>query len=137
MHIRRRGATAPITPSPDYFTGRVSMEPLAEVPAPARVRVVSTTFQPGARTNWHTHPLGQVLVVTAGRGWTQCWGEAKVEIGVGDVVTCAPGRKHWHGATDGSAMTHLAIQEALDGKVIDWLEPVSEEQYLAAAGAHD
>ena len=89
------------------------------------------TFEPGARTAWHTHPLGQRLVVTSGCGWVKCWGGAKREIRAGDVVVCPPGEKHWHGATATTGMSHIAIQEALDGKVVDWLEQVSDEEYLA------
>ena len=107
------------------------MEKLFEPPAPARAQGVSVTFEPGARSAWHTHPLGQTLIVTAGLGWTQCWGEAKVEIRPGDVISCPPGKKHWHGATPTAAMTHIAIQEALNGKVVDWMEKVTEEQYLS------
>jgi len=110
------------------------MEKLFEPPAPARARGVSVTFEPGARSAWHTHPLGQTLIVTAGLGWTQCWGEPKVEIRPGDVISCPPGKKHWHGATATTAMTHIAIQEALDGKVVDWMEKVTEEQYLSPVG---
>jgi quercetin dioxygenase-like cupin family protein len=94
---------------------------------------VSVTFEPTARTAWHTHPLGQVLIVTAGCGLTQCWGEAAEEIRPGDVICCPPGKKHWHGATQTSAMTHIAIVEALDGKTVEWLEKVSDDEYLAAA----
>ena len=90
------------------------------------------TFEPGARTNWHTHPLGQLLIVTSGRGWTQCEGEARVEINAGDSIWCPPGHKHWHGATTETGMSHIAIQEMLDGKAVEWLEPVSDEQYLAS-----
>lgn len=92
------------------------------------------TFEPGACTAWHTHSLGQVLIVTSGVGWTQCWDEAVVEIRAGDVVRCPPGHKHWHGATPQTAMTHIAIQEALDGKLVDWMEKVTDEQYLAGPG---
>ena len=131
MEIKRNGSQPSAKGSAEYFTGAVRIDPLFEAPAPARVRGASVTFEPGARTAWHTHPLGQALIVTAGRGWTQCWGEAKEEIRPGDVILCPPGKKHWHGATPTTAMTHVAIQEALDGKVVDWLEKVSDEQYLA------
>jgi quercetin dioxygenase-like cupin family protein len=93
----------------------------------------SVTFEPGARSNWHTHPLGQTLIVTAGCGWTQCAGEPIVEIRAGDVIWCPPGHKHWHGATATTAMTHIAIQEALDGKNVEWMEAVSDAQYLAGS----
>jgi quercetin dioxygenase-like cupin family protein len=104
-----------------------------EAPSPSRGRGASVTFEPGARSAWHTHPLGQVLIVTTGVGVTQCCGEAPVKILPGDVISCPPGRKHWHGASPTTAMTHIAIQEALDGKVVDWLEKVSDEEYHAAA----
>jgi len=107
----------------------VRVDPLHEAPEPARVRSACVTFEPGARTSWHTHPLGQTLVVTAGCGWTQCWGEPRQEIRAGDVVWCPPGKKHWHGATPTTAMTHIAIQEALNGKMVEWMEKVSDEQY--------
>src|SRR6478609_5833257 len=107
MHIQRPG-TQPSKPGPaDYFTGRVRIDPLFQAPAPARAQGVSVTFEPGARSAWHTHPLGQTLIVTSGLGWTQCWGEAKVEIRPGDVISCPPGKKHWHGATATTAMTHI------------------------------
>jgi quercetin dioxygenase-like cupin family protein len=129
MDIKRSGSQ-PSTKGPaEWFTGTVRIDPLFEAPEPARVRGASVTFEPGARTAWHTHPLGQHLIVTSGLGWTQCWGGPKEEIRPGDVIWCPPGMKHWHGATPTSAMTHIAIQEALNGKVVDWMEKVSEEQY--------
>ena len=131
MEIKRCGARPSAKPSPDYFTGAVRQDPVIEAPAPAQVRAVNVTFEPGARTAWHTHPLGQTLVVTAGCGWAQVWGGKIEEIRQGDVVWFAPGEKHWHGATSTNAMTHLAIQEAKDGKAVDWLEHVSDEQYKA------
>ena len=131
MEIKRNGSEPSAKGPAEYFTGTVRIDPLFEAPAPARVRGASVTFEPGARSAWHTHPLGQALIVTSGLGWTQCWGEPKQEIRPGDVILCPPGRKHWHGATPTTAMTHIAIQEALDGKVVDWLEKVSDEQYLA------
>ena len=131
MDIKRSGSQ-PSTKGPaEWFTGTVRIDPLFEAPEPARVRGASVTFEPGARTAWHTHPLGQHLIVTSGLGWTQCWGGPKEEIRPGDVIWCPPGVKHWHGATPTSAMTHIAIQEALNGKVVDWMEKVSEEQYLS------
>src|SRR5881392_2225828 len=114
----------------EWFTGKVWIKPLFEAPDPARVRCACVTFEPCARTAWHTHPLGQTLIVTSGMGWTQCEGEPIVEIGAGDVIWCPPEQKHWHGATPTSAMTHIAIQEARDGKVVTWLEKVSDEDYL-------
>jgi quercetin dioxygenase-like cupin family protein len=98
-------------------------------PEPARAYGALVTFEPGARTAWHTHPLGQTLIVTAGCGWTQCWGEPKEEIRPGDVIWCPPGKKHWHGATATTAMSHIAIVEKLNGKAVDWMEKVSDEQY--------
>jgi quercetin dioxygenase-like cupin family protein len=109
----------------------VRIDPLFSAPAPARVACASVTFEPGARTAWHTHPLGQTLVVTAGCGWTQCEGEAVVEIRAGDVIWCPPNHRHWHGATPTTSMTHIAIQEALDGKVVEWMEHVPDAVYLA------
>jgi quercetin dioxygenase-like cupin family protein len=131
MDIKRSGSQ-PSTKGPaEWFTGTVRIDPLFEAPEPARVHGASVTFEPGARTAWHTHPLGQHLIVTSGLGWTQCWGGPKEEIRPGDVIWCPPGVKHWHGATPTSAMTHIAIQEALNGKVVEWMEKVSEEQYRA------
>ena len=131
MEIRRCGSQ-PYNKGPEeYFTGNVRIEPLFEALGPARVRCASVTFEPGARSAWHTHPLGQTLIVTSGCGWVQSEGEPKLEIRPGDVVWCPPNQKHWHGATPTTAMTHIAIQEALDGKVVEWMEKVSDEQYLA------
>jgi quercetin dioxygenase-like cupin family protein len=113
----------------EYFTGTVRIDPLFEAAAPARVVGATVTFEPGARTAWHTHPLGQRLIVTAGCGRAQRWGGPIEEIRPGDVVVIAPGEKHWHGAAPTTAMTHIAIQEQLDGKTADWMERVSEEQY--------
>lgn len=117
----------------DWFTGTVRVEPLFSAPAPALVQGASVTFEPGARTAWHTHPLGQTLIVTAGVGWAQRDGGPVEEILPGDVVWFAPGERHWHGATAATAMTHIAIQENLDGKVVEWLEPVSEAEYGTAS----
>ena len=129
MEIRRNGSQATKRGSEDWFTGSVRVDPLFEAPDPARVVCASVTFEPGARTAWHTHPLGQTLVVTAGQGRAQRWGGPVEEIRPGDVVWFPPGEKHWHGAGPRSAMTHIAIQEKLDGKTVDWMEKVSEEQY--------
>jgi quercetin dioxygenase-like cupin family protein len=107
----------------------VRIEPLFDAPEPARVRSASVTFEPGARTAWHTHPLGQTLIVTAGLGWAQRWGGAVDEIRPGDVIWFPPGEKHWHGATPTTAMTHIAIQEALNASPADWMEHVSDQQY--------
>ena len=114
---------------PEYFTGTVRIDPVIQAPEPARVASASVTFEPGARTAWHTHPLGQTLIVIAGFGRAQRWGGPIEDIRPGDVVWFAPGEKHWHGASPATAMTHIAIQERLDGKAVDWLEQVSEEQY--------
>jgi quercetin dioxygenase-like cupin family protein len=122
MEIRRSGSQ-PSAKGPDqYFTGNVRIDPLVDAPGPAHVLAASVAFEPGARTAWHTHPLGQTLIVTSGCGWTQCWGEPKEEIRPGDVVWCPPRKKHWHGATATTAMTHIAIVEKLDGKSVDWME---------------
>ena len=131
MEIKRNGSQASSQGPADYFTGAVRIDPLFQAPDPARARGASVTFEPGARTAWHTHPLGQTLIVTSGRGWVQAWGGPVEEIHPGDVVWFPPGEKHWHGATPTTAMTHIAIQEALDGKVVDWMEQVSDEQYRA------
>lgn len=114
--------------SPDYFTGAVRIDPLFNAPAPARVVSASVTFEPGARTAWHTHPLGQTLIVMAGCGLAQRWDGPIEEIHPGDVIWFPPGEKHWHGAKATTAITHIAIQEQLDGKIVDWLEKVSDEQ---------
>jgi quercetin dioxygenase-like cupin family protein len=129
MEIKRSGTQPSGTGSADYFTGSVRIDPLFQAPNPARVVGASVTFEPGARTAWHTHPLGQTLIVTAGCGWAQREGGPVEEIRPGDVVWFPPGEKHWHGATSTTGMTHFAIQEALEGKTVDWMEKVSDEQY--------
>lgn len=132
MNLQRVG-TRPSSKGPEaWFTGSVRIDMLNVAPAPSRVSCASVTFEPGARSAWHTHPLGQTLIVTAGCGWTQCEGEPVVEIRAGDVIWCPPGHKHWHGATATTAMTHIAVQEALDGTNVVWLEKVSDEEYFAA-----
>ncbi len=131
MEIKRSGSQPSRNGTADYFTGTPRIEPLFDAPEPARVFGVNVTFEPGARTAWHTHPLGQHLIVTAGLGWAQRWGGPVEEIRPGDVIWFAPGEKHWHGATPATAMTHIAIQEKLDGKAVDWMEQVSDEQYQA------
>jgi quercetin dioxygenase-like cupin family protein len=131
MDIKRNGSRPSGTGPAEYFTGSVRIDPLFQASAPARVVGASVTFEPGARTVWHTHPLGQTLIVTAGCGWAQHDGGPVEEIRPGDVVWFPPGERHWHGATATTAMTHIAIQEALDGKTVDWLEKVSDEQYRA------
>lgn len=129
MNIARVGTQASIKGPADWFTGTVRIDPLFQAPAPARVSGSSVTFEPGARTAWHTHPLGQTLIVVAGCGRAQREGEPVEEIRPGDVVWFPPGEKHWHGASPATAMTHIAIAEYLNGKVVDWLEQVSDEQY--------
>ncbi|WP_086994040.1 (R)-mandelonitrile lyase [Rhizobium sullae] len=133
MDIKRAGSRPSAKASADYFAGTVRLDPLIEAPDPARVRVVHVTFEPGARTAWHTHPLGQTLIVTSGKGLVQSWGDEIREIRPGDTVWFAPGEKHWHGATLETAMTHIAIQESLNGNVADWMEQVSDEQYAGKA----
>ena len=113
----------------DWFTGSVRIDPLYDAQAPARASSALVTFEAGARTAWHTHPLGQTLIVTQGKGWVQVWGSAVTEINPGDVIWFAPSEKHWHGATATTGMSHIAIHEALDGKAVDWLEHVSIDQY--------
>jgi len=131
MEIKRNGSVASTQGPTDWFTGNVLVEQLFQAPAPARVAGAHVRFEPGARTVWHTHPLGQTLIVTSGLGWVQRLGGPIEAVRPGDVVWFAPGEKHWHGASATTAMTHLAVQEGLDGKVVDWLEPVAEEQYSA------
>jgi quercetin dioxygenase-like cupin family protein len=130
--IIHQGGSRPTRRAPkDYFAGTVLQDPIIEAPAPARLRSNLVTFEPGARTNWHTHPLGQTLYVVAGTGRVQKWGEPVREIRPGDVVWIDPGEKHWHGAAPGTTMVHVAMQE-FDGKgYVDWMEPVTEEQYSA------
>ncbi len=127
MDIKRSGSQPSAKGPAEYFTGTVRLDPLFPVKDPARARGASVTFEPGARTAWHTHPLGQTLIVTAGSGLVQRWGGPIEEIRPGDVVWIPPGEKHWHGATATTAMTHIAIQEELDGKAVAWLEKVSDE----------
>ncbi|MFO0953722.1 MAG: cupin domain-containing protein [Isosphaeraceae bacterium] len=129
MEIKRSGSQPSGKGPAEWFTGAVRIDPLFQANAPARAAGANVTFEPGARTAWHTHPLGQTIVVTSGCGWAQEEGGPVEEIRPGDVVWFPPGVRHWHGATPTTAMTHIAIQEALDGKVVDWLEPVSDAQY--------
>jgi quercetin dioxygenase-like cupin family protein len=129
MEIKRAGTQVSTMGSSEWFTGTVRIDPLVQAPEPARIQGASVTFEPGARTAWHTHPLGQTLIVTAGLGWAQRDGGPIEEIRPGDVVWISPGEKHWHGATPNTAMTHIALHEKLDGKVVDWLEPVTDQQY--------
>ncbi|RDI57954.1 (R)-mandelonitrile lyase [Microvirga subterranea] len=129
MEIKRSGSQPSGKGPADWFSGVVRIDPLFQAASPARAAGNAVTFEPGARTAWHTHPLGQVLIVTAGCGRVQREGGPIEEIRTGDVVWFEPGEKHWHGAAPTTAMTHIAIQEALDGKAVDWLEHVTDEQY--------
>ena len=127
MDIKRNGSQPSIQGQPEYFRGNVRIDPLFQAPDPARASVASVTFEFGARTAWHSHPLGQTLIVTAGSGLVQSWGEPVEKIGPGDVVWSPPGEKHWHGAAPATTMTHISIVEQLDGKAADWMEQVSDE----------
>ena len=129
MEIKRVGSQPSVKGSSDWFTGNVRMDPLFQAPDPALVQAASVTFEPGARTAWHTHPLGQALIITAGKGWVQHEGGPVEEIRPGDVVLSSPGEKHWHGATPTTALTHIAIQERRDGKFVDRMKHVSDEEY--------
>jgi Uncharacterized conserved protein, contains double-stranded beta-helix domain len=129
MEVRRVGTQPSTTGSAEYFTGGVRIDPLFSPPDPARVAVAHVTFEPGARTAWHTHPLGQTLIVTAGCGWAQKEGGPVEEIRPGDVVWFAPGERHWHGATATTGMSHIAVHEKLDGSAVDWMEHVAEADY--------
>lgn len=129
MDIKRVGSQLSAKGPAEWFTGAVRIDPLFQAAAPAVVQGASVTFEPGARIAWHTHPLGQTLIVTAGCGWAQRDGGPVEEIRPGDVVWLAPGERHWHRATATTRMTHIAIQEKLDGKVVDWMEHVNDEQY--------
>lgn len=131
MELKRAGSQPSVRGPAEWFTGTVRIDPLHVPPAPARASTAAVTFEPGARTAWHTHPLGQALIVTAGCGWTQCEHGPIVEIRAGDVIWCPPGHKHWHGATSTTAMTHIAVTEALDGVNVVWLDHVSDQDYLA------
>ncbi len=133
MDIKRAGSQPSSSGPSDWFTGTVRIDPLFQATAPARAAGAAVTFEPGARTAWHTHPLGQTLIVTAGAGRAQREGGPIEQITPGDVVSIAPGEKHWHGASPTTAMTHIAVHEALDGKAVDWLEKVSDAQYLASS----
>ena len=129
MDIKPNGSQPSARGPAEYFTSTVRIDPLFKAPGPARASGAYVTFEPCARSNWHTHPLGQTLVVTSGCGLVQSWGGPIKVIRPGDVVSCPAGEKHWHGATPTTAMTHIAIQEELDGKVVDWMEKVTDEQY--------
>ncbi|HXQ28044.1 MAG TPA: cupin domain-containing protein [Gemmatimonadales bacterium] len=133
MDITRAGSQPSGRGPTEYFTGAVRIDPLFQVTEASPVSGASVTFEPGARTAWHTHPLGQTLIVTAGCGRAQCWGGPLDEIRPGDVISIPPGEKHWHGASATTAMTHIAIQGLRDGKAADWLEKVSDEQYVGGS----
>lgn len=131
MEIKRNGSQPSSIGDAEHFTGKVRIDPLFQAPAPARVSLASVTFEPGARTAWHSHPLGQTLIVTAGCGLVQSWGASIEKIQSGDVIWAPPGEKHWHGATPTTAMTHISIVEQVEGQSADWMEKVGDEQYLA------
>jgi len=135
MEVKRIGSQPSAKGPEEYFTGSVRIDSPFQGSAPARAGGAIVTFEPGAHTAWHWHPLGQTLIVTSGCGWVQSEGGPKVEIRPGDVVWCPPNERHWHGATPTTAMTHIAIAEALDGKAVEWMEKVSDEQYLAGSEA--
>jgi quercetin dioxygenase-like cupin family protein len=133
MEVRRADTQPPATGSLEWFTGSVRMVPLYQAPDPARLQAAQVTFSPGARTAWHSHPLGQLLIVIAGRGRVQGQGGPVEEVQSGDVVWTAPEERHWHGAVPTASMTHIALQERKDGRVVDWMEKVTDEQYEARA----
>jgi quercetin dioxygenase-like cupin family protein len=132
MEIKRSGSQPSGKGPAEYFTGTVRIDPLFNPPEPARVAMALVTFEPGARTAWHTHPFGQTLIVTAGSGWVQRKGDKIEEIHQGDVIYFEPGEKHWHGASATTAVSHIAIQEKLSGSPVDWMEQVSDEEYNGA-----
>ncbi len=134
MIIHPSGSRPPGAGQPEYFTGTVRMDPLISAPAPARLRGVTVTFEPGARTAWHTHPLGQTLIITHGMGLVQRKGGEIQTVMAGDVVWFEPGEKHWHGAAPDTAMTHIALQEELDGSAVTWLEQVTDAEYAPIGG---
>lgn len=132
MIHNKNGSQASIKGPSDWFTGDVRIDPILMQPKePSQLTSALVTFEPGARTNWHTHPRGQLLIVTSGQGWTQCEDGEKVVVNAGDTIWCPANHKHWHGATISTGMSHIAVQEMLEGKNVDWLEPVSDEQYLS------
>ncbi len=137
MKIQRNGSTASREGPAETFTGNVRIDSPFQAEGPGRAGGALVTFEAGARTNWHTHPLGQTLIVTSGVGWTQCEGGQKAEIRAGDVIWCPCQRRHWHGATATTAMAHIAIAESLDGKAVDWFEPVTDDQYFAPVEGSD
>ena len=129
MEIIKNGTQASVEGPAEWFTGKIRIDPLFSQQEPSRTGGAYITFEPGARTAWHTHPLGQILIVTSGCGLVQCWGEAAKEIHPGDVIHFPPGEKHWHGASPTTSVTHIAIQEYLDGSAVEWMEHVSDDQY--------
>lgn len=131
MDIIRNGSRPSVTGPAECFTGRVRIDAPFTGVGGANLSGAIVSFEPGARSAWHTHPLGQTLIVTAGKGWTQCEGGPIVEIGAGDIICCPPNHRHWHGATPTTAMTHIAVQETKDGKAVEWMEKVTDEAYLA------
>jgi len=135
MEVTANGSRPSARGPAEYFAGAVRVDPLVQASEPARVTAASVTFEPGARSNWHTHPLGQTLIVTTGCGLVQSWGGPVRKIRPGDVVWCPPGEKHWHGGTATTAMTHIAVQEHLGGKNVEWLERVTDEEYAKGEGA--
>jgi quercetin dioxygenase-like cupin family protein len=135
MDIRTASDSQTRKAKADWFTGTVWQDPIVEAPAPARIRAVRVAFEPGARTAWHTHPLGQTLHVVAGVGRVQAWGGPVREIRPGDTVWIPPGEKHWHGAAPANGMVHIAMHEAVDGKHVDWMEQVTDAQYAVGPGA--
>ncbi|NHK28784.1 cupin domain-containing protein [Parvularcula flava] len=131
MVLNENGSRASVAGPSQYFTGNARIDPIhMEAKEPSRITSARVTFDPGARTNWHSHPLGQLIVVTSGQGWTQTRGGERVEINAGDTIWCKPGCVHWHGGTKDTGMAHLVVQEALEGANVEWLEPVSDEDYL-------
>jgi len=136
VEIKLNGSRPSVKGPGEYFTGNVRVDPLFNAPDPSRTSGAYVTFEPCSRSNWHTHPLGQTLIVMSGCGLVQSWGGPVKLIRPGDVVWCPPDEKHWHGALPDTAMTHIAIQEAKDGKVVDWLEPVTDAQYVVPQDAH-
>jgi quercetin dioxygenase-like cupin family protein len=135
MHLIRNGGIPSAKGPPEYFTGNVRIDMPFKGVGEATISGGIVTFEPGARSAWHTHPRGQVLIVTAGKGWTQCEGEPIVEINAGDIIVCPPGHRHWHGATPTTSMTHIAVQESVDGSAVHWMEKVSDETYKAGPSA--
>lgn len=131
LQLIRAGAQAAIQGPAEWFSGTVRIDKLFNAPQPSRVGMGVVNFEPGARTNWHTHPVGQIIVITDGVGWVQTEGAPRIEVGTGDIVYFNPNVRHWHGATDKTYMQHIAIQETVDGSAVDWLEPVSDADYLS------